>query len=81
MVLKFVLLNLKVSQNSGTVRVFRRLILSLIFRVTELRIRGLLIINFYALSFVSDGTYGDEGYCFPPEKFALLVPLGKGYTS
>lgn len=81
MVLKFVLLNLKVSQNSGTVRVFRRLILSLIFRVTELRIRGLLIINVYALSFVSDGTYGDEGYCFPPEKFALLVPLGKGYTS
>lgn len=81
MVLKFVLLNLKVSQNSGTVRVFRRLILSLIFRVTELRIRGLLIINFYALSFVSHGTYGDEGYCFPPEKFALLVPLGKGYTS
>lgn len=78
---KIHLVKFKSQLNSGTVRVFRRLILSLVLRVTELRIRGLLIINVYAFSFVSDGMYGDEGYCFPPEKFALLVPLGKGYTS
>lgn len=77
---KIRLVKLKNQLNSGTVRVFRRL-KSLVLRVTEPRIRGLLIIISYALSFVSDGVCGDEGCCFSPEKFAFLVPLGKGYTS
>lgn len=75
---KIRLVKLKNQLNSGTIR---HLILSLVLRVTELRIRGLLIINFYALSFVSDGVCGDGGCCLPPEKSASLVPLGKGYTS